>query len=155
MRLVRTAIALTVLLAAGAVRAEAATLQVTLALDGFKEIEIPIATPPGEFDALQTAWGRVLFNGAVVAYYMIDVENKTHSGSLVPTNYPDPWIRIAIRTIGAGSELLLLEGTARPLAAGGGTFGGVTVATPGLSFLRFASFTSVSGPGGLTVTFTY
>lgn len=142
-------------LAFGSLRADAATLVVTLANDGSKEIEIPITTPPGEFDALQTAWGRVLFNGAIVAYYMIDVENKTHSGSLAPTNYPDPWIRIAIRTIGAGSELMLLEGTARPLAAGGGTFGGVTVATPGLAFLRFATFTSVAGPGGLTLTFTY
>jgi hypothetical protein len=85
----------------------------------------------------------------------LSVEDKRHLGSLAPTVYPNPWITIMIRTVGAPSELLVLEGTVKPLEEGGGTFGGVTVATGTLAFLRGATFTTAVTGSGIALTFTY
>ena len=147
--------ALCAVLALDAVPADAATIQVTLNLAGFREIEIPIPVPPGEFRAQDSSWGTVTFNGALVGYYVFSTEEKQHTGSLAPTVYPNPWYTIAIRAIGSPSELLVLEGSRKPLAEGGGAFGGVTVATGALAFLRGATFTTEATASGVVLTLTY
>ena len=143
------------LLVVGTVPADAATIQVTLNVQGFREIEIPITVFPFEFQAQESSWGSVTFNGALVGYYVFSVEEKQHTGSLAPTVYPNPWYTIVIRTIGSPSELLVLEGSRKPLDEGGGAFGGVTVATGPLAFLRGATFTTSAANGTVVVTFTY
>lgn len=157
----KTAIAAMLLatLIIGSGRADAATLQVTLSLDGNTEIDIPITIPPGigEFQALDGLWGRVTYNGALVAHYVYARDNKTHALMPSPNPYPNQWFTFAIRTVGAPSDLLMFQGTARPPADGGGIYGGVTVATGALAFLREATFTVISSGNGsdLILTFTY
>lgn len=137
-------------------RAEAATIQVTLNVIDFRDIDIPITTPPGEFAAQRSSWGSVTLSGAVVGYYVFSAEDKQHLGSLAPTVYPNPWYTIVLRITGSPSELLVLEGTRRPLNEGGGTFGGVTVATGALAFLRGATFTTAAtGSGVVVLTLIY
>ena len=121
-------------------RADAATLQVTLNLMGQREIEIPIAQFPTEFRALDSTWGSVTVNGAVVGYYILSRSDMRHAGSQAPSVYPDPWYTLVIRTVGTPSDLLIMQGSRRTLAEGGAAFGGVTVATAGVAFLRGAQF---------------
>jgi hypothetical protein len=142
-------------LLSGIDRAEAATIQVTLNPIGFREIEIPITTPPGEFDALTSSWGSVTLSGALVGYYVFSTEDKQHTGSLAPTVYPNPWYTIVVRITGSPTELLVLEGSRQPLNEGGGTFGGVTVATGALAILRGATFTTAATGSGVVLTLIY
>lgn len=151
MRKITIAIALLAALVVNSGRAEAATLQLVLNPDGDKDIDIVIPDFPGEFGALDSSWGRLTYNGALVAYYVFSREDKIHAGNQLPSNYPNPWFTLIIRTIGAPSELLILQGAARPLAEGGGSFGGVTVGTGALAFLRDARFTLAAG----VLTLTY
>jgi hypothetical protein len=147
-----TAVMLVAFMAAAVGRADAATFQLALLVDGSKDIDINIApVEPGEFKALDSSWGRLTLDGALVATYVHTREDKIHSGSMAPTDFPNPFYRIAIRAIGAPTEVLILEGAARPLAEGGGAKGGVTVATGALAFLRGATFTLAGGV--LTLTF--
>lgn len=155
MRKMALAVTLLAALVATSARADAATLQVTLNLEGNKDIDIPIDGPPTEFKALQAAWGNVTFNGAIVGNYVFDTQDKRHVGSQAPTQYPSPFVKIMIRTIGAPAQLLVLEGTRRPIDEGTGTFGGVTVATGPLAFLRGASFTTEVVNGAVVITFTF
>ncbi len=156
MRKIALAVMLVAGLVGGAARAEAATVQITLTPEGSREIDIPVMPFPGEFKALLSSWGNVTVGGSgIVAYYVFDTQDKRHSGSQAPTEYPNPFFKIMIRTVGAPSQLLVLEGTRLPLAEGGGVFGGVTVATGPLAFLRGADFqTAVSG-STVVVTFTF
>lgn len=149
-RMALAAVMLAVILA-NAARADAATITLVLNPDGDKEIDIPIAGPPTEFEALLSSWGRLTFNGSLVAFYVFSREDKIHSGSQAPTDYPNPQTTIAIRALGAPTQVLILTGVARPGGEGGGVLGGVTVATGPLAFLRGATFTLVSGV--LTLTF--
>jgi hypothetical protein len=136
---------------------EAATIQITLNLVASRDIDIPVAGPPYiEFKAQRSSWGTVTLSGGLVAYYVFSSEDRRHeaAGALV---YPGTLITLVIRTIGPPSELLILRGSGRPLNEGGGTFGGVIVATGSLAFLNGASFTTVlTGGGNATlVTITY
>jgi hypothetical protein len=135
--------------------AEAATIQVTLNPAGSRDIDIPISVPPGEFAAQRSSWGSVTFNGALVGYYVFSRADKQHLGNLFPTVYPNPWYTIVIRIVGSPSELLVLEGSRKPLSEGGNPFGGVTVATGSLAFLRGATFSTIATGGGVVLTLTY
>lgn len=154
MRTFATAAVLVATLVAGAVRADAATLQVAFTVDGFRDIEIPITTFPGEFQAVDSSWGGVTYGGGLVGYWVLGRDDLRHAGSLAPTVYPNPLYTIAIRTVGAPSQLLILSGASHPLP-GGGIVGGVTVATGALAFLRGATFTTAIVNNVFTVTFTY
>ncbi len=142
-------------LLAGPGQSEAATLQVAFQVDGFRDIEIPINTFPGEFQLLDSSWGQVLVGGGLVGHYVFARHDVRHAGSLAPTEYPSPLCTIAIRTVGTPSQLLILDGASQPLADGGGIVGGVTVATGPLAFLRGATFTTAIVNNVFVVTFTY
>lgn len=151
-RIVLAAAVLAVLMGTAA-RVNAATIVLQLNLDGDKEIEIEVVDPPAtEFDVLSSSWGRLTLNGSQVAFYVFSREDKINAGNLLPTNYPNPWTTLMIRTIGSPTQLLKLEGAARPLNEGGGVIGNVTVATGPFAFLRGATFTLANG-GVLTIEF--
>jgi hypothetical protein len=149
-RMALAAVMLAVMLGSAA-HVEAATLIVNLVGDDSKEIDIDTPVAPFEFTLLDTSWGRVTYQGGLVAYFVHNREDLINAGSLLPTNYPNPAYSLHIRTIGSPAELLVLHGAARPLADGGGAFGGVTVATGPLAFLRNARWTLSAG----VLTFTY
>lgn len=151
MRKMAIAAALSAMLVGSVGQVDAATITVVLNPDGNKEIDIPITQDPTEFEALLSSWGRLTFNGSLVGFYVFSREDKIHSGSQAPTDYPNPQSTIAIRALGVPTQVLILTGVARPLAEGGGAMGGVTVATGPLAFLRGATFTLVSG----VLTFTF
>jgi hypothetical protein len=157
MRKMVMAVTLLAALVATSGRADAATLQVLLHVEGDKEIDIPIDQPPLEFQGLIASWGNVTFgNGNVlVGHYVFDREDKRHQGTLAPTQYPNPFVKIMIRTVGIPSQLLVLEGSVPGPGEGSGTFGGVTVATGPLAFLRGADFTTEVTSEGVLVTFTF